>query len=72
MNSRVPPPYFGFWKKFSADDLYDLYKELIATPANVIHMIKEPLTVNSAQEIAFSYLIRMIGSKMSYAIFGIL
>ena len=62
MNSGIPAPHFGFWKKFSADDLYDLYKELIATPANVIRMIQEPLTVNSAQEISFSYLIRMIGS----------
>ena len=44
------------------DELYDVYKELIATPANVIRMIKEPNTVNNAQENAFSYLIRMIGS----------
>ena len=63
MNSGVPAPHMdSVWKRFSVDELYDFYKELTATPANVIRMIKEPDTVNSAQENTFSYLIRMIGS----------
>lgn len=55
MNSGVPAPHMDFWKRFSIDELYDFYKELTATPANVIRMIKEPDTVNSAQENVFSY-----------------
>ncbi len=61
MNSSVPAPQIDFWKGFSVDELYEFYKELTATPAkfNVIRMIKEPNTVNNAQENAFSYLIRI-------------
>lgn len=62
MNSGVPVQHKDFWKRFSVDDLFALYKALVANPANVIRMIKEPVTTNSAQEVVFSYLIRMVGS----------
>ena len=39
-----------FWKRFLVDELYDFYKELTATPENVIRMIKELDTVNNAQK----------------------
>lgn len=62
MNSGVPAPHMDFWKAFSVDEFYDFYKELTATPANVIRMIKEPQTINTAQENAFGYLVRMLGN----------
>ena len=62
MNAGVPAPHKAFWSNFSVNDLFTLYKQLVATPANVIRMIKEPVTTNTAQDTVFGYLIRMIGS----------
>ena len=62
MNSGVPVAHKAFWKNLSVDDLFALYKQFVATPANVIRMIKEPVTTNTAQDTVFGYLIRMIGS----------
>ena len=61
MNSGVTA-HKAFWKNLSVDDLFALYKQLMATPANVIRMIKEPVTTNTVQDTTFGYLIRMIGS----------
>ena len=62
LQSGVPVPHHPFWQQFSVDDLYAIYKELIAVPADVIHNIEVPKDMNSAQESVFGFLTRMIGS----------
>ncbi len=61
MQSGIPVPHFSFWKQFSVEELYGIYKELQATAASVIRNIKAPETMNSAQEVVMSFLIRMLG-----------
>ena len=42
--------------------LYDLYRAMNATPAQVITMIREPISMNSAEDRVFGYLIQLIGN----------
>lgn len=62
LQSGVPVPHLPFWKNLSVDDLYSIYKELIALPASVIRNIDAPADMNSAQETVFGYLTQMIGN----------
>ena len=62
LQSGVPVPHLPFWKHLSVDDLYSIYKELIALPASVIRNIDAPADMNSAQETVFGYLTQMIGN----------
>ena len=62
MNSGLPCLHQRFWDDFSVEKLYSLYKSLTANHEEVIKIIREPDTMNDAEERAYGYLIKFVGS----------
>ena len=54
--SGVPVQYQPFWRQFSTEKLFDLYKALNATPRAVLEMINEPECLNLAESRVYNYL----------------
>lgn len=61
-NSGVSQLHRDFWKKFSVEKFFELYKALNATPETVLKIIQEPISLNLAQERVFRYLTTFIGN----------
>lgn len=61
LQSGIPVPHLEFWRQFTLDDLYALFKELRANAAKVLQRIEVPDDMNCAQENVVGYLRRMIG-----------
>ena len=62
MNSGLPCLHQRFWDEYSVEKLYSLYKSLTANHEEVIKIIREPDTMNGAEERAYGYLIKFVGS----------
>ena len=62
MNSGLPRLHQRFWDEYSVEKLYTLYKSLTANHEEVIKMIREPDTMNGAEERVYGYLINFVGS----------
>ena len=62
MNLGLPHLHQKFWNEFSVEKLYSLYKSLIANHEEVLKMIREPDTMNGAEERVYGYLIKFVGS----------
>ena len=72
MNSGLPHLHQRFWDGYSVEKLYSLYKSLTANHEEVIKMIREPDTMNGAEERVYSYLINFVGSLKSEDLQGFL
>ena len=62
MRCGVPSVYQPFWKQFSVEKLYQLYRALNATPLKVLGLLHEPECMNTAEDRVFNYLKTFIGN----------
>ena len=65
MRSGVPLTYYDFWRTYTVEDVFDLYKALNATTTSVLRSISEPNNMNAAEERVYSYLIAFVGNMKS-------
>lgn len=56
MHLGVPHPYHPFWKKYTVNELFELYKALNATTGAVLKRLIQPEAMNSAEARIYSYL----------------
>ena len=61
LHSGVPATHKDFWKGVSIEELYKLYKVLVATPHRVLSLIKEPEFLTAGEGRVFNYLTLLIG-----------
>ena len=62
LHSGIPEHHRPFWKEFSVDQLYSLYKAISATPKSVVNAITTPDEMNSNQSRVFGYLKTFVGN----------
>ena len=62
INLGLPRLHQRFWNEYSIEKLYTLYKSLTANHEEVIKMIREPDTMNGAEERVYGYLIKFVVS----------
>ena len=62
LRAGVPAEYYPFWKDFSVQKLYGLYKALNITPESVINSLTISDELNANQSRVFSYLKTFIGN----------
>ena len=62
LHSGIPEHHRPFWKEFSVNQLYSLYKAISATPKSVVNAITTPDEMNSNQSRVFGYLKTFVGN----------
>lgn len=62
MNTGVPVQHQQFWKGFSINLLFRMYKAMIVTPSKVIGIIEEPSDMNAAEQRVFGFLTSFVGN----------
>lgn len=63
MRAAVPTIYHAFFKKFTVEQLFDLYKLLCASPDTVLENLEEPEISNSSEDKVYRYLVTFIGNS---------
>lgn len=61
-HSGIPEQHRPFWKDFSVEQLYSLYKAISATPKSVVDAIITPDEMNSNQSRVLGYLKTFVGN----------
>ena len=62
LHSGIPEKHDSFWKEFSVDRLYSVYKAISAIPKSVVDAITTPDEMNSNQSRVFGYLKTFVGN----------
>ena len=65
LRAGVPVEYHPFWKEFSVQKLYDLYRALNVTPESFLSALKTSDDIDANQTRVFSYLKTFIGNITS-------
>lgn len=62
LHSGIPTIHHEWWKRFSVERLFGLYKSLNATPQQVINKLKEPDIMEPDEARMFGYLTSFLGN----------
>lgn len=62
LHSGIPTIHHEWWKRFSVERLFGLYKSLNATPQQVINKLKEPDIMEPDEARVFGYLTSFLGN----------
>lgn len=62
LHSGIPTIHYEWWKRFSVERLFSLYKSLNATPQQVIKKLKEPVVMEPDEARVFGYITSSMGN----------